>query len=143
MKLNHGLIVIAMVIISLLAVGVASASENVSDVIGTTDFEEVISVDDNSGDTVAIDDMSDDVMVVDENTENTEILSDDNGTEPISPVVKENEGSNDASSKNLYDWKILYGKNGTDNFVTFDLSGFIGKNNTGNSFLTFDLNTFG
>ena len=54
MKINRGLIIISMIIISLLAVGVVSASENVSDVIETTDYDEVISVDDNIDDAVAI-----------------------------------------------------------------------------------------
>jgi hypothetical protein len=93
MKINRGLIIISMIIISLLAVGAVSASENVSDVIETTDYDEVISVDDNIDDAVAIDDTSDDVIAVEETTENTEILSDDNGTESISPAVKENESS--------------------------------------------------
>ena len=39
MKINHGLLIISMMIITFLAVGAVSASENVSDVIETADFD--------------------------------------------------------------------------------------------------------
>ena len=70
MKLKSGLIIILMVIISLLAIGVASASENVSDFIETADFEEVVSIEDNLEDAVAIEGASESTVTVENNTDN-------------------------------------------------------------------------
>lgn len=138
MKVNHGLLIISMMIISLIAVGSVSASENVSDVIETADFEETVAVDDNLEEIASIDDTSEDVIAPEENVE---ILS-DNGTEPATPDVKEDSGAESVSSNNRYDWTILYGKNDTDHkFVTFDLSELSGKK-LNNSYLILDSNTF-
>jgi len=138
MKINHGLLIISMMIITFLAVGAVSASENVSDVVQTADFKETVAVDDDLEEIASIEDTDDAIGA----EENVEILS-DNGTEPVDQVVEEEDSAKDASSNNLYDWKILYGKNGTDNkFVTLDLSELSGKK-LSNSYLIFDSNAFG
>ena len=141
MKINRSLIVISMVIISLLAIGAVSASENVSDVIETADFDEVVAVDDNIGDSVAIEDVPETVVAVENDTGNSDILSVESEKEPIVANVEENETIKDSSSNNRFDWTTLYGKNGTSNYpLVLDFSGFLGKNTTGSSFFAFDLN---
>ena len=141
MKFNRSLIVISMVIISLLAIGAVSASENVSDVIETADFDEVVAVDDNIGDSVAIEDVPETVVAVENDTGNSDILSVESEKEPIVANVEENETIKDSSSNNRFDWTTLYGKNGTSNYpLVLDFSGFLGKNTTGSSFFAFDLN---
>ena len=138
MKINHGLLIISMMIITFLAVGAVSASENVSDVVQTADFKETVAVDDDLEEIASIEDTDDAIGA----EENVEILS-DNGTEPVDQIVEEEDSAKDASSNNLYDWKILYGKNGIDNkFVTLDLSELSGKK-LSNSYLIFDSNAFG
>ena len=91
MKLKSGLIIILMVIISLLAIGVASASENVSDFIETADFEEVVSIEDNLEDAVAIEGASESTVTIENNTDNSEILSLESENEPNAVNVEENE----------------------------------------------------
>ena len=141
MKFNRSLIIISMVIISLLAIGAVSASENVSDVIETADFDEVVAVDDNIGDSVAIEDVPETVVAVENDTGNSDILSVESEKEPIAANVEENETIKDSSSNNRFDWTTLYGKNGTSNYpLVLDFSGFLGKNTTGSSFFAFDLN---
>ena len=141
MKINRSLIVISMVIISLLAIGAVSASENVSDVIETADFDEVVAVDDNIEDSVAIEDVPETVVAVENDTGNSDILSVESEKEPIVANVEENETIKDSSSNNRFDWTTLYGKNGTSNYpLVLDFSGFLGKNTTGSSFFAFDLN---
>ena len=117
MKMNKGLIIISMIIISLLAIGVASASENVSDVIDMADFEENVAVDDNIDYTVAIEDDSVDIVAVEENVGNSEILyeNDGNGSEGNGSQV--NQSTKEVPSNNCYDWAKLYGKNSTDDKV--------------------------
>ena len=141
MKVNNGLIIISMVIISLLAIGVVSASENVSDVIETTDFEEVVTVNDNLEDSIAIDNAPEDVVMVENNTGNSESLSVESEKVPVAADTGENDIIKENSSSNHIDWTSLYGKNGTgNNSLILDLSDLFGENGkTGNSILVLDL----
>ena len=142
MKVNRGLLIISMVIISLLAVGVVSASENVSDVIETADFDEVVAVDDNIEYVNAIDDNSNDLGVVENNTADSEILSVESENVPVTVNVGENDIIKDSSSNNSFDWTTLYGKNSiSNNSLTFDLSSLFGKDKGNSIFGGFSLFT--
>ena len=80
MKIKNGLMIISIILISLLAISAASASENVSDAIATADFEEA----------VAIEDVSD-VANIENNTGNSQILSVESENEPVTANIEENE----------------------------------------------------
>ena len=128
MKIKNGLMIISIVLISLLAISAASASENVSDAIATADFEE----------SVAIEDVSD-AVTIENNTGNSQILSLESENEPVTVNVEENEIIKEGTSNNRYDWTALYGKDGMgNNSVVIDLSGLFGKNNTNSSYLVLD-----
>ena len=128
MKIKNGLMIISIVLISLLAISAASASENVSDAIATADFKEA----------VAIEDVSD-AVTVENNTGNSEILSVESENEPVTANIEENEIIKEGTSNNRFDWTSLYGKDGVgNNSVVVDLSGLFGKNNTNSSYLVLD-----
>ena len=136
MKVNHGLIIISMVIISLLAVGAVSASENVSDVIETADIDEVMTVQDS----VASENATGNIVMVENNAETAEILSVESESEPVTVNVGENEIIGDSSSINRFDWNTLYKNTSiSDNTLIYDFSDSFGKNK-GSSFLVLDLN---
>ena len=136
MKVNHGLIIISMVIISLIAVGAVSASENVSDVIETADIDEVMTVQDS----VASENATGNIVMVENNAENAEILSVESESEPVTVNVGENEIIGDSSSINRFNWNTLYKNTSiSDNTLIYDFSDSFGKNK-GSSFLVLDLN---
>lgn len=128
MKIKNGLMIISIILISLLAISAASASENVSDAIATADFEEA----------VAIEDVSD-VANIENNTGNSQILSVESENEPVTANIEENEIIKEGASNNRFDWTSLYGKDGVgNNSVVVDLTGLFGKNNTNSSYLVLD-----
>ena len=128
MKIKNGLMIISIVLISLLAISAASASENVSDAIATADFEE----------SVAIEDVSD-AVTIENNTGNSQILSVESENEPVTVNVEENEIIKEGTSNNRFDWTALYGKDGMgNNSVVIDLSGLFGENKTNSSYLVLD-----
>ena len=134
MKMKHGLIIVTMIIISLLAVGVASASDNASDVVGTADFEEVVTVDNNPVSAVAVEDSSE----VENDMGNPQILSVGNEDEPV--AANETENTNDTQSDKRIDWMSLYSKDEIgNNSIVLNLSGLFGNNNKNSSFLILDL----
>ena len=136
MKVNRGLIFISIIIISLIAVGAVSASENVSDVIQTSDFDEVVTVEDN----IAVENTTGNVVNVENKVENSDVLAIESENEPVSVNVEENEVIKDSSSSNRFDWNALYNNTGVvNNSLVYDFSNIFGKN-TGSSFLVLDLN---
>ena len=138
MKINYGLMFISMVIILLLAVGVASASENTSDVVKSTNFKEIMTIDDNIENTVSIEEETGSFSTVENNLEVSSLESDNNS---VVSYVEENERNNDLLSNNSFEWSALYDKNYTeDNLLVLDLSTIFGENNTGGSVLVFDKN---
>ncbi len=129
MKVNHKLMIISMVIISFLAVGAVSASENVTNDLETADFHETITVDDNLNDAVAADDESEKIS----SPQSEVVVAAANGTDVIP----------DISFKNRYDWSTLYNKNASDDsLLIVDISNAFGGNKTGSSFFAFDKNNF-
>lgn len=136
MKVNRGLIFISIIIISLIAVGAVSASENVSDVIQTSDFDEVVTVEDN----IAVENTTGNVVNVENKVENSDVLAIESENEPVSVNVEENEVISDSSSANRFDWNTLYNNSGVvNNSLVYDFSNVFGKN-AGSSFLVLDLN---
>ena len=143
MKINHGLLIVAMVIISLLAVGVASASENVSDLIETSDSGEVMAVDDNLEEVMTVEDNFEDVVAVENDIQNLNVLSEGDGNDPTTPNSTEDSNSEDNSSNNSFDWTVIYGGNVTDNHsLVIDLANILGEKSGKGSFLVLDMTSF-
>ena len=136
MKFNR-ILLISMVIISLLAIGAVSASENVSDVIKTSDVNDVVTVE---NDVATFDNLSKEIeneqidLSENEPTEVSEsesaLLSQSN---PVVVNVADDGINKDDSLSDGFDLSGLFGGNST-----FDLGALFG-NGTGLNLTDFDL----
>ena len=154
MKFNR-ILLISMVIISLLAIGAVNASENVSDIIKTSDVKEVVTVE---NDVATFDNLSKEIeneqvdLSENEPTEVSEsesaLLSQSN---PVVVNVADDGINKDDSLSDGFDLSGLFGGNSTFdlgalfgngtglNLTGFDLSGIFGGNGTGLNLTGFDL----
>ena len=141
MKINQTLMIISIILVSLLAMGMASASDNMTDVIETTDVDEIISVDEAIEDSEPLEEASEDVEILKNDSGNSPV---ENENESIPTNIGENETVKDTQPKNQYDWGKLYGKNSSDsNLLVFDLSDIFGKNSARKVSLIFDMDNYG